>query len=154
MRDHLPTSLLDKLHSDGIFFLKDIGCPSMTLMCEQGWLSANTLGLSDPQDVLCWNDFLAILKSSHIRLSNCEDTLVWNLSKNGRYTPKDGYVFLLQDRFGLELTWWWKVLWKFKCPLKSKLFCWFLFSGKALTWDVLVRRRFGSFLVVESFVEI
>ena len=93
MRHHLPTSLLDKLHSDGIFFLKYIGCPSMTLMCEQGWLSANTLGLSDPQDVLCWNEFLAILKSSHIRLSNCEDTLVWNLSKNGRYTPKMAMCF-------------------------------------------------------------
>ena len=50
-RHQLPTSLLDKLHSEGIFFLKDIGCPSMTLMCEQGWLFGNTLGLSDPQDV-------------------------------------------------------------------------------------------------------
>ena len=114
----------------------------MTPLSEQGWLSANILGLSDIQDVLCWNGFLAILKASHVRLTNCEDKLVWNLSKTGNYSPKDGYVHLIQDRFGGDLSWWWKVLWKVKCPLKSKFFCWFLFSDKALTWDVLVRRGF------------
>ena len=106
----------------------------MTLLSEQGWLSANILGLSDIQDVLCWNGFVAIIKSSHVRLTNSVDILVWNLSKNGKYTPREGYVHLLQDRFGLDLSWWWKVLWKLKCPLKSKFFCWFLFSDKTLTW--------------------
>ena len=42
----------------------------------------------------------------------------------------------------MELSLWWKVMWKLKCPLKSKIFCWFLFSRKALTWDVLVKRGF------------
>ena len=126
-RHHLPTLLLVKLHSVGIFFLKDIGCPGLTLLNEQGWLSANFLGLFDFQDVLCWNGYLAILKASHVRLSNNADILVWNPSKTGKYTPKEGYVHLLQDRIGLELSQWWKVLWKLKCPLKSKNFCWFLF---------------------------
>ena len=27
-----------------------------------------------------------------------------------------------------------------KCPLKSNIFCWSLFSGKALTWDILISR--------------
>ena len=87
-RHHLPTLLLDKLHYVGIYFLKDIGCPGMTRLREQGWLSANTLGLSDIQDVLCWNGFLAILKASHVRLSNSANILVWNPSKTGKYTPK------------------------------------------------------------------
>ena len=64
------------------------------------------------------------------------------MSKNCKYSPKEGYVHFLQDRFGLDLSWWWTVLWKLKCPLKSNFFCWFLFSDKALTWDVLVRRGF------------
>ena len=37
----------------------------------------------------------------------------------------------------MEISLWLKLIWKLKCPLKSKIFCWFLFSGKALTWDVL-----------------
>ena len=39
-----------------------------------------------------------------------------------------------------ELSWWWKVLWKFKSPLKAKIFCWFLLSDKALTWDVIYKK--------------
>ena len=38
----------------------------------------------------------------------------------------------------MELLWWWKALWKLKCPLKTKIFCWFLLYAKALTWDVLL----------------
>ena len=83
-----------------------------------------------------WNGYLAILKSTHVRISNDVDILVWNLSKFGRYSPKDGYAQLMNR--DMDLIWWWKVLWKLKCPLKSKLFCWFLFFGKALTWDVLI----------------
>ena len=119
--------MLDKLHTAGIFFLKEIGCPSLTLLSGQGGLSANTIGLSDSLDVICWNDYLAILNSSHVRLTDSKDTLVWNLSKNGKYTPKEGYVHLLHDRFGLDLSWWWKVLWKLKCPLKSIFFVGFSF---------------------------
>ena len=85
---HLPILLRDKLHSAGIFHLKDIGCPGLTLQSDQGWISANIIRLSDLQDVLCWNGYLAILKASHVRLSTNGDTLVWNPSKTGKYTPK------------------------------------------------------------------
>ena len=34
----------------------------------------------------------------------------------------------------------WNMFWHLKCPLKSNIFCWFLFSGKSLTWDLLNRR--------------
>ena len=45
----------------------------------------------------------------------------------------------------MERSWWWKWLWKLTCPLKSKIYCLFLFSGKALTWDILCRKgREGS----------
>ena len=40
----------------------------------------------------------------------------------------------------MDHIWWWKVLWKMRCPLKAKLFCWFLLFGKALTWDVLIMK--------------
>ena len=51
---------------------------------------------------------------------------------------KVGYAELINRE--VESIWWWKVLWKMKCPLKTKKFSWFLLSGKALTWDVLCLR--------------
>ena len=57
---------------------------------EQGWLSADILGLVEDQDITCWNGYLAILKASHIRLKNEADVLVWNHSK---------YDFFLQFGF-------------------------------------------------------
>ena len=109
-------------------------------MMEQQWLSIDYIGLVDLQDVSIWNGYLAIVKSSHVKLSNNLDELVQNLSKSGKYTPKDGYVQLILDRNEMEYSWRWKVLCKLKCPLKEKNFCWFIFSDKALTWDVIVKK--------------
>ena len=46
-RHHLPKHLLHRLHFDGFYFLKYIGCPGVTLLMEQGWLSADIFGLVD-----------------------------------------------------------------------------------------------------------
>ena len=45
-------------------------------MMEQQWLSIDYIGLVDLQDVLIWNGYLAIVKSSHVKLSNNLDELV------------------------------------------------------------------------------
>ena len=58
-RNLLPPHLIDKLHSVGIFSLKDIGCPGVTYLREEGWISSNILRLEDNQDILCWNGYLA-----------------------------------------------------------------------------------------------
>ena len=58
--------------------------------------------------------------------------MVWNQSKSGKYSPKASYLQLILDKNEVEISWWWKLLWKLKCPLKSKIFRWFLFSGKAI----------------------
>ena len=49
-RHLLPTYLIEKLHSVGVSSLKDIGVPSLSPLMEQGWLSAEQLGLDDHQD--------------------------------------------------------------------------------------------------------
>ena len=51
-----------------------------------------------------WNDYLAILESSHVRLSNEDDALVWNLSKTGKYSPKEGYAQLMHR--DVDHIWW------------------------------------------------
>ena len=101
-RHLLPSFFIDKFHSVGVFSLKDIGVPGLIPLMEQGWLLADQLGLDDHQDAIVWNGYLSILKRSHVRLTNDNDVLVWNLSKYGLYTPKEGYVQLLLDRDGMD----------------------------------------------------
>ena len=124
-RHVLPQNLVEKLHSVGVFSLQDIGIP-VTSVLEQAWLPAEYIGLVEHEDVSSWNFSLSLLKASQVRLSNVNDKLVWNLSKSIVYSPKEGYLHLL-DRSELEVSWWWKVLWKLKCPIKAKKNCWFLF---------------------------
>ena len=112
----------------------------MTLLLEQGWLLVDRIGLVDNPDIILWNGYLAMLKAIHVRLYVDDDILVWNHAKTGVYSPKVGYLQMILDRNEVEYSWRWKVLWKFKCPLKEKLFCWFLLSDKALTWDVICRK--------------
>ena len=109
-------------------------------VCMLVKLSFVDLGLVEDLDIIAWNGYLAILKTSHIRFSNNEDLLVWNQAKSGKYTPKGGYLKLILDQYDVETAWWWNMFWHCKCPLKSKIYCWFLFSGKALTWDLLNHR--------------
>ena len=124
--------MTDKLHYAGIYFLKDIACVGVSIVMDQGWLNVDILGFVDNQEIISWNVYLALLKSSHVRISNEADLLVWSQSKSGKYTPKAGYLHLIQDMNEVEISWWWKLLWKLKFPLKSKIFCWFFFQVNLL----------------------
>lgn len=129
--------MLERLNLTGFHFLSDIGILGSVLM-SQKWLSAESIGFLDPHEITTWNGYIAILKSSHVRLPDADDCLIWILSKTGKYSPEEGYGELINRE--VESVWWWKVIWKMKCPLKTKIFSWFLLSGKALTWDVLCLR--------------
>ena len=50
-RHLLPSYLIEKLHSIGVYSLKDIGVPGLTPLKEQGWISFEQLGLDDHQDL-------------------------------------------------------------------------------------------------------
>ena len=112
----------------------------MTLLLEQDWLSVDRIGLVENHDIILWNGYLAMLTAIHVRLYVGDDILVWNQAKTGVYSPKVGYLQMILNRNEVEYSWRWKVLWKFKFPLKEKLFCWFLLSDKELTWDVICRK--------------
>ena len=66
-----------------------------------------------------WNLFLGALKSAHICLTDREDELVWVHAPHGLYTPKMSYIQLNIDLQLRETQWWWKGVWKLKCPIKS-----------------------------------
>ena len=74
-RHSLPSSMIDKLHSAGFYFLKDIACLGVSILMDQGWLNADILGFVD-QEIISWNAYLALLKSSHVRLTIEVDLLL------------------------------------------------------------------------------
>jgi len=117
-RHALPVPMLDRLHMAGFQFISDIGIHCLSGLMTQKWLSADTIGFTDPLDIVAWNGYIATLKSSHVRLSAAADCLIWNLSKSGKYSPKEGYAELMNRE--VDSIWWWKVIWKMKCPLKTK----------------------------------
>ena len=47
LRHILPDSMIDKLHDEGYFVLKDIACNGTTLLQDRGWLNADFLGFDD-----------------------------------------------------------------------------------------------------------
>jgi hypothetical protein len=70
-----------------------------------------------------------------------EDELVWKKDPAGAYTPKLGYIALSLDLFQHQPIWWWKGLWKLKCPQKEKLFLWAALNQKIPTWEILQNRH-------------
>ena len=46
-RHLLPSHMLERLHYHGFYFLKDIGCPSVSMLMEQGWISVENVAFVD-----------------------------------------------------------------------------------------------------------
>ena len=94
--------MLEKLHLAGVYYLSNIGFHGMSPLMAQQWFYANFIGFTDPLEIDVWNGYIAILKSSHVRISIDDDALVWNLSKYGRYSPNDGYAQLMNRDIDLS----------------------------------------------------
>ena len=86
--------------------------------------------------------YIRELDRAHIILSDQEDSLVWDADLGGTNSPKAGYLFLSAGVEQRDEAWWWKPLWRLKCPAKTKLFMWCVLNNKVPTWDVLQKRTF------------
>ena len=106
---YLPSHLTNILHSAGYYFLKDVGNLPVTNLMEQGWLSSYDLGLVENQDIIAWNGYIVTVKANLIRFKDEEDVLVWNQAKSGVYSPKFGYMHLIQEQHDRETEWWWNM---------------------------------------------
>jgi len=106
---------------------------------KQGWRSALSLGLNgDYVDLL--GNYISSLRNGHIILPDREDELVWQKEPLGSYTPKFGYIALNIDPIQQNPRWWWKGLWKMKCPQKFKIYMCVALNNRIPTWDNLSRR--------------
>jgi hypothetical protein len=75
----------------GFTHLNNLADHSRSTLWSQGWTDANRLGLNE-EEKLELERYIFNLKSSQIRLTDCEDELIWDLAPSGIYSPKLGYL--------------------------------------------------------------
>ena len=67
--------MIDKLHTVGIYVLRDIACFGSTLLQDQGWLNADLFGFDD-QEITIWNSYITLLTTSHAKITTEDDKLI------------------------------------------------------------------------------
>jgi hypothetical protein len=139
LSDHLLATLKQK----GLNSLNSLADQPSTTLWAQGWKTATTLNLNT-EDSTEFENYRNALFLSQIRIREQEDELVWDRNESGIYTPKEGYLQLMQDFSEAEPVWWWKKIWKINGPAKEKLFWWCVLSNKAPTWDILQKINFSD----------
>ena len=137
----LPEVVINALAVRGITTLNQLADQRPEDPWIQHWKSAALLGLGEPE-ATSLGTYIRGLQLAHIQLTEHEDDLVWDLDPAGVYTPKAGYLFLSADDGGREEVWWWRSLWKLKCPSKARLFMWCALENRVPTWDILQKRGF------------
>jgi hypothetical protein len=105
-----------------IYYLAQVGDPTTSNIWQQGWKNGQMLGLTGDEQTQ-WDRYIWALRRANICLTDREDELLWDGDPGGVYTPKEGYVQLSVDLHQRETIWWWKKLWKQRCPAKGKI--WF-----------------------------
>ena len=86
--------------------------------------------------------YFEALNHAQIKLRDGEDVLIWDANQTGKYNPKAVYLVLSADGVNRAEAWWWKYLWKIKCPPKCRLFVWCVIENKAPCWENLQKRYF------------
>jgi len=57
---------------------------------------------------------------NHIRIKEVKDEPLWgNIYVSSSNTLKVGYKYLYTPIEEGQMVWWWKGVWKFKCPIES-----------------------------------
>lgn len=136
----LPPQLIQHLNENGFFHLNQIADPVSTNLWHQGWKGIRDLDLPN-QWLVDWNKYVNTLHVSHIRLTDSQDELIWELVAHGSYTPKTGYQRLCSRAFPMAPKWWQIGLWKLKCPLMVKIFMWCVLENRIPTWDRMKNRH-------------
>jgi hypothetical protein len=128
--------LLSTLKQKGLNNLNSLVDRSLTTLWAQGWKSTTSLELNIEESAEL-EVYLTTLKFSQIRIREQEYELVWDINDSGIYTPRKGYLHLIQETSQVEPLLWWKKIWKINDPAKSKKIWWSVLSNKAPTWDIL-----------------
>jgi len=86
-----------------------------------------------------WVEYKAALTESHIRIVEGEDEIIWALAKLGKYSPKEGYLVLVETHQPQAIELWWKHMWKLEAPPRTRLLMWTILKYKIPTGDNLIK---------------
>jgi hypothetical protein len=133
--------MINKLHNQGIFSLKDTSIVDLYKIGRSDWKSAEMLKM-EGVEVDIWHSYVAALKPNFILLNEEEeDYLFWSRDdKCGTFSAKKGYKVLAKEAFEGEVLWWWKFIWDQMLLIKYKILLWVTMENKVLTWDNEVKR--------------
>lgn len=93
----LPPELIEFININGRITLNQVADNDCSSFSAQGWANANQLNL--PIEFTGqWQTYTAALNVSHVCLRDREDSLFWVHSPLGEYSPKAGYMYIIDDR--------------------------------------------------------
>lgn len=90
---------------------------------------------------MTWDKYIASLTSNHNHNKDSKDELNWLNDLVGVcHIPKLGYRVLCEDEALGNLEWWFKIVWKFKFPLLSRISIWLVLKNLRLLLGVVYKR--------------
>lgn len=101
----LSPGLLRVLESKGIHTLNQVEKVGQSTSWGQAWKNDEDLDIPIRWKNE-WTSFIQELHRPHVRLKSDPDILLWAQGKTGKYSPKDGYSFLMRKK-GWGLPEWW-----------------------------------------------
>eukprot|EP00253_Pinus_taeda_P032607 PITA_32607 len=137
----LPIDLIGHLKDKGITHIAHIGDPDRSTFLHQAWLNVHNLAIP-AQWHNAWTDYTEALSQAHIRLTEGPDEIIWALAKNGAYSPKLGYLTLIEPIRPPIIHPTWKALWKLKSAPRTRLLLWNILLDKIPTGTNLMKRSF------------
>ena len=101
----LPQPLKQHMNQKRYYHLNQLAFLLTSNMWKQGWREVINLEiLENLMEV--WYAYTNSLKTSHIRLTDSPDELIWAHASHGQYTPKLGYHHISSTYQEGDLPWW------------------------------------------------
>eukprot|EP00253_Pinus_taeda_P029159 PITA_29159 len=137
----LPVDIIRHLNDRGITHIIHAGDPANSTFLQQAWHNAHTLEIL-AQWHTTWMEYTDALMQAHIRLTEGPDEIIWAFAKHGAYTPKLGYMKLIESIRPPNIHPTWKALWKLKSAPHTRLLMWNILFDKIPTGTNLMKRSF------------
>lgn len=135
----LPEDLRLHLVEQGISHLSQIADSERSSSGQQAWKSGAAINVPIQWQHF-WRLYITALTEAHIRIMEGEDELIWAYAKHGSYTPKTGYLVLMEPSKPLDSEIRWNLLWKLKATPKTKLLIWSILNKKDPIGENLMKR--------------
>eukprot|EP00253_Pinus_taeda_P005682 PITA_05682 len=138
-RCYIPRDLIRLLNQQNIRVTAQIADQENSSIFTQAWISAAQLNLPLVWHQN-WEDYTSALSESHIRIKDGPNELMWNQDESGYYSPKEGYLCLINCKKTEITQSCWKIIWQLKTPPRIKLFFLCILQNKVPTRESLMHR--------------